>query len=193
MEALTAGFSVKLTWTMVREAAATIPQTKQLAYRPSSSSSSTDTAIIHPAARFWTGTRVKTAAVRRDNFREETGGAPLTRSDDLVTSSGFNKQQNKEAHRCQISLNGSSCWPHLALKLVLLQLQGQSFLSIVSLMSAKHPEERTVEVLEPPGGVDEELLSLYFENKRRSGGGPLESVEIKQNRVVLVFEEAEGK
>ncbi|MEQ2207519.1 hypothetical protein XENOCAPTIV_013772 [Xenoophorus captivus] len=59
-------------------------------------------------------------------------------------------------------------------------------------MSAKHPEERTVEVLEPPGGVDEELLSLYFENKRRSGGGPLESVEIKHNRVVLVFEEAEA-
>ncbi|XP_038143664.1 protein mono-ADP-ribosyltransferase PARP10 [Cyprinodon tularosa] len=59
-------------------------------------------------------------------------------------------------------------------------------------MSAVSVEERTVEVLELPGGVDEELLYLYFENKRRSGGGPLESVEIKQDRVVLVFEEAEA-
>lgn len=60
-------------------------------------------------------------------------------------------------------------------------------------MSAENLEERTVEVLELPGKVDEELLCLYFENRRRSGGGPLESVQIKQNRVVLVFEEAEGK
>ncbi|KAM4549547.1 protein mono-ADP-ribosyltransferase PARP10 [Fundulus diaphanus] len=59
-------------------------------------------------------------------------------------------------------------------------------------MSASNLEGRTVEVLELPAGVDEELLYLYFENKRRSGGGPLESVEIKQNRVVLVFEEAEA-
>ncbi|KAK5613509.1 hypothetical protein CRENBAI_020932 [Crenichthys baileyi] len=73
-----------------------------------------------------------------------------------------------------------------------MQVQQAAKQGSAPLMSAKNPEERTVEVLEPPGGVDEELLSLYFENKRRSGGGPLEAVEIKQNRVVLVFEEAEA-
>lgn len=60
-------------------------------------------------------------------------------------------------------------------------------------MSVENLEERTVEVLALPPGVDEELLSLYFENKRRSGGGPLVSLEKKGDGVVLVFEEAEGK
>lgn len=60
-------------------------------------------------------------------------------------------------------------------------------------MSDESMEERSVEVLELPDGVDEELLYLYFENKRRSGGGPLESVEKKENHAILVFEEAEGK
>lgn len=50
-----------------------------------------------------------------------------------------------------------------------------------------------VEVLLLPEGVDEELLFLYFENKRRSGGGPLVSVEKKGDRAILVFEDAEGK
>uniref|UniRef100_A0A3B3UZP6 RRM domain-containing protein n=1 Tax=Poecilia latipinna TaxID=48699 RepID=A0A3B3UZP6_9TELE len=59
-------------------------------------------------------------------------------------------------------------------------------------MSGNNPEGRTVEVLELPGNIDEELLYLYFENKRRSGGGPLESVEIKQNCAVLRFEDAEA-
>ncbi|KAM6958838.1 protein mono-ADP-ribosyltransferase PARP10 [Aplochiton taeniatus] len=53
-------------------------------------------------------------------------------------------------------------------------------------------EERTVEVTGVPHGVDEELLSLYFENKRRSGGGPLVSVEKEGDRVLLVFEETEA-
>ncbi|XP_076611409.1 protein mono-ADP-ribosyltransferase PARP10 [Chaetodon auriga] len=59
-------------------------------------------------------------------------------------------------------------------------------------MPVESPEERTVEVLALPPGVDEELLSLYFENKRRSGGGPLVSVEKKGDGAVLVFEEAEA-
>lgn len=50
---------------------------------------------------------------------------------------------------------------------------------------------RTVEVLGLPGAVDEELLSLYFENKRRSGGGPLVSVEKSGDCALLVFEDAE--
>lgn len=60
-------------------------------------------------------------------------------------------------------------------------------------MPVESPEERTVEVLALPAGVDEELLCLYFENKRRSGGGPLVSVERKGDGAILVFEEAEGK
>lgn len=50
-----------------------------------------------------------------------------------------------------------------------------------------------MEVLALPEEVDEELLYLYFENKRRSGGGPLVSVEKNGDHALLVFEEAEGK
>ena len=60
-------------------------------------------------------------------------------------------------------------------------------------MQVESLEERTVEVLLLPEGVDEELLYLYFENRRRSGGGPLVSVEKKGNRATLVFEDAQGK
>lgn len=60
-------------------------------------------------------------------------------------------------------------------------------------MSVDDPEERTLEVLALPPSVDEELLSLYFENKRRSGGGVLASLERRGDCVVLVFEEASGK
>lgn len=59
-------------------------------------------------------------------------------------------------------------------------------------MPVESLQERTVEVQVPPGAVDEELLSLYFENKKRSGGGSLESVERKGPCAVLVFEEAEA-
>ncbi|XP_074470025.1 protein mono-ADP-ribosyltransferase PARP10 [Sebastes fasciatus] len=59
-------------------------------------------------------------------------------------------------------------------------------------MPVENPEERTVEVLALPAAVDEELLFLYFENKRRSGGGPLVSVEKKGDGAILVFEEAEA-
>lgn len=60
-------------------------------------------------------------------------------------------------------------------------------------MPVESPEDRTVEVRPLPPSVDEELLSLYFENKRRSGGGPLVSIKKKGDSAVLVFEEAEGK
>uniref|UniRef100_A0A3P9HNI6 PAR14-like first RRM domain-containing protein n=2 Tax=Oryzias latipes TaxID=8090 RepID=A0A3P9HNI6_ORYLA len=60
------------------------------------------------------------------------------------------------------------------------------------MMSAESLEERSLEVLAPPEEVDEELLFLYFENKRRSGGGPLESVQRKDGCTLLVFEEAQA-
>ncbi|XP_028255950.1 protein mono-ADP-ribosyltransferase PARP10 [Parambassis ranga] len=59
-------------------------------------------------------------------------------------------------------------------------------------MPGENLEERTVEVVGLSEKVDEELLCLYFENKRRSGGGSLTSVEKKGNRALLVFEEAEA-
>lgn len=60
-------------------------------------------------------------------------------------------------------------------------------------MPGERVEERTLEVSEVPEGVDEELLSLYFENKRRSGGGPLVSVVKNGDRATVVFEDAAGK
>lgn len=57
-------------------------------------------------------------------------------------------------------------------------------------MPGERVEERTLEVLKVPVGVDEELLSLYFENKRRSGGGPLVSVVKDGDRAIVVFEDA---
>lgn len=59
-------------------------------------------------------------------------------------------------------------------------------------MPGERLEERTVEVSQLPEGVDEELLSLYFENKRRSGGGSLVSVEKNDDRAIIVFEDAEA-
>lgn len=60
-------------------------------------------------------------------------------------------------------------------------------------MSVEREEERTLEVLRLAPHVDQELLALYFENRRRSGGGPLVSVEQRGDRATLVFEEAEGE
>ncbi|XP_010872114.2 protein mono-ADP-ribosyltransferase PARP10 [Esox lucius] len=58
-------------------------------------------------------------------------------------------------------------------------------------MSIESQEDRTVEVLGVIDEVEDELLSLYFENKRRSGGGCLESVNRKGSRALLLFEKAE--
>lgn len=60
-------------------------------------------------------------------------------------------------------------------------------------MPVENQEERTVEVLNLPPNVDQELLALYFENKRRSGGGPLVSVEKRGHRATVVFKETEGE
>lgn len=71
--------------------------------------------------------------------------------------------------------------------------QAVLFVFLFIRMPVEEPQERTVEVLGLPPGVDEDLLHLYFENKRRSGGGPLVSFEKKGDSALLVFEEAEGK
>ncbi|XP_028316889.1 protein mono-ADP-ribosyltransferase PARP10 isoform X2 [Gouania willdenowi] len=58
-------------------------------------------------------------------------------------------------------------------------------------MAAESLEERMVEVLGLPEELDEELLWLFFENRRRSGGGTLESVKKNGHRAILVFSAAE--
>ncbi|XP_051948797.1 protein mono-ADP-ribosyltransferase PARP10-like isoform X1 [Xyrauchen texanus] len=58
-------------------------------------------------------------------------------------------------------------------------------------MAGSSLEERTLEVLDIPDDVDDDLLWLYFENKRRSGGGDVVSLERHGNKAVMVFEEAE--
>lgn len=58
-------------------------------------------------------------------------------------------------------------------------------------MAENSPEERSLEVLDLPDDFDEDYLSIYFENKRRSGGGDVESLERCGNKVVVVFKEAE--
>lgn len=60
-------------------------------------------------------------------------------------------------------------------------------------MAENSLEERSLEVLDLPDDFDEDFLSLYFENKRRSGGGDVESLERCGNKVVVVFKEAERK
>ncbi|KAM9839099.1 protein mono-ADP-ribosyltransferase PARP10 [Aulostomus maculatus] len=59
-------------------------------------------------------------------------------------------------------------------------------------MPVESLDERSVEVLAVPEEVDEESLALYFENKQRSGGGPLLSLEKTGDRALLVFEEVEA-
>ncbi|XP_066571950.1 protein mono-ADP-ribosyltransferase PARP10 [Amia ocellicauda] len=58
-------------------------------------------------------------------------------------------------------------------------------------MSETGEEERTVEVSGIPAGVEDEFLGLYFENKRRSGGGALALLNRNGSCAVLVFEDAE--
>ncbi|CAM5107194.1 unnamed protein product [Natator depressus] len=50
---------------------------------------------------------------------------------------------------------------------------------------------RALEVLGVPPDVEEELLVLYFENRRRSGGGPVLDCRRQGSRAVLTFESPE--
>lgn len=53
-------------------------------------------------------------------------------------------------------------------------------------------DERTLEVLNIPESIPDDLLSLYFESKR-SGGGALTSLDIQDGKATLVFEDARGR
>lgn len=54
-------------------------------------------------------------------------------------------------------------------------------------------EDCSVEVLQIPDSLDDDLLWLYFENRRRSGGGNIISLIRTGDRAVLVFESVEGE
>ncbi|MGH0138835.1 UNVERIFIED_CONTAM: hypothetical protein FKN15_045566 [Acipenser sinensis] len=58
-------------------------------------------------------------------------------------------------------------------------------------MSENSLEGRTVEVSGIPNEVEDEFLGLFFENKRRSGGGALASLRRQGSCAVLIFEDAE--
>ena len=57
------------------------------------------------------------------------------------------------------------------------------------------PETCSVEVKGLDADTNEETIQLYFENKRRSGGGPVEELKYKQGSGVatITFKEAEGE
>lgn len=50
-----------------------------------------------------------------------------------------------------------------------------------------------VAVLGVPSDVADELLVFYFENRRRSGGGPVQSWRRRGGRATLTFERPEGE
>ncbi|XP_073677920.1 protein mono-ADP-ribosyltransferase PARP10 [Garra rufa] len=58
-------------------------------------------------------------------------------------------------------------------------------------MAESSLEERSLEILDIPDDFDLDLLSLYLDNKRRSGGGNLVSLEKQGNHALVVFEDAE--
>lgn len=65
--------------------------------------------------------------------------------------------------------------------------------SLMIRMEDESLEDRSVEVLQIPSGVDDDLLWLYFENRRRSGGGNVISLDRTGDKALLVFENAEGE
>jgi len=57
------------------------------------------------------------------------------------------------------------------------------------------PKQCTVEVFGLPDGASEDMIVNYFENCRRSKGGPLSSVvmQLEFQKCLVTFESAEGK
>ncbi|XP_077052650.1 protein mono-ADP-ribosyltransferase PARP10 isoform X2 [Siphateles boraxobius] len=51
-------------------------------------------------------------------------------------------------------------------------------------------EERSLDVFDIPDDLDDDFLILYFENKRRSGGGNVTFLERRGNQALVVFEDA---
>ncbi|XP_059365952.1 protein mono-ADP-ribosyltransferase PARP10-like [Carassius carassius] len=58
-------------------------------------------------------------------------------------------------------------------------------------MAESSLDERSLEVLDIPDDLEDEFLTLYFDNKRRSGGGSVISLERCGKHALVVFEDAE--
>ncbi|XP_042699055.2 uncharacterized protein LOC101950235 isoform X2 [Chrysemys picta bellii] len=53
-------------------------------------------------------------------------------------------------------------------------------------------EQSTVVIITAPGEeIDDDLVSMYFENKMRSGGGPIKSCVRNNQQIIITFENAE--
>ena len=61
--------------------------------------------------------------------------------------------------------------------------------------ASSRPEQCTVEVYGLPPGASEDLVINYFENAKRSKGGPVSSVVMQTEfqKCLVTFESAEGK
>ena len=61
--------------------------------------------------------------------------------------------------------------------------------------ASSRPEQCTVEVFGLPPGASEDLVINYFENPKRSKGGPVSAVVINPDsqKCLVTFESAEGK
>ena len=58
--------------------------------------------------------------------------------------------------------------------------------------TAKEDSRKIVYVNGIQQGMSDDILSLFFENKRQSGGGDIESLNRNENCAYIKFEKAEG-
>ena len=61
-------------------------------------------------------------------------------------------------------------------------------------MEASHEKTTTILVQNIPQSLDEEVLELFFESKRKKGGGPVKHINLdrEKNWAIIEFSEPEG-
>ena len=74
-------------------------------------------------------------------------------------------------------------------------LNGTALNVSLELRDAGDKKDRTIQVAGLPANTNEEWIWLYFENKRRSGGGEVENVDFRRDAGVafVTFKDADGK
>ena len=63
----------------------------------------------------------------------------------------------------------------------------------VHIDSATYDTSRTVEIHGEIDQLSEDTLSLYLENRKRSGGGRIERLDMSSSPATVTFEEVAGK
>ena len=53
--------------------------------------------------------------------------------------------------------------------------------------------DNIVEIYGDIGGVSKDVLEMYLENRKRSGGGAIKEIDLQANPPRIVFDDAEGK